>query len=72
MFIIKGISPLKNVCSKIEGNPSIYLNEIKPANNILKSINLINVNEKNNNISKRSGKKRMIKIIKKVKKKNLK
>ena len=69
MFIIKGISPLKNVCSKIEGNPSIYLNEIKPANNILKSINLINVNEKNNNISKRSGKKRVIKIIKKVKKK---
>ena len=63
IFIIKGISSLKISCSKFDGLPSMNPNDIKKSEIIVKSIN-----EKNNNAKNFKGKKKVVKIIKKVKK----
>ena len=69
LFIIKGISPLKIICSKFEGNSPINDNEMNLRDNKRKSINSININEINNIMKKSDGKKKVIRIIKKVKRK---
>ena len=70
IFIFKGITSLKLICSQFEGYPQINPKEIKSNDNTIKTIKLKTINKNNNNMNNKIEDKKSVKKVKKRKSKN--